>query len=76
MAAMPGPKPRPGRILPTRVDVLESAEHAAVLASPRAQRARSLRPGVRPFRCFRGGEVSKTLPRICRVVPGMQLLCI
>lgn len=75
VAAMPWPKPGRGRILPTRVDVLGSAEHAAVLASPRAQGARSSRPGGRPFRCSRGCGVSKTLPRIRRVVPGARLHC-
>lgn len=75
VAATPRPKPRRGRILPTRVGVLGSAEHSAALASPRAQGARSLRPGVRPFRCLRGGGVSKPFARICGVFPGLQLQC-
>lgn len=75
VAATPRPKPRRGRILPTRVGVLGSAEHSTALASFRAQGARSLRPGVRPFRCFRGGGVSKPFARICRVFPGLQLQC-
>lgn len=56
--------PERGRILPTRVGVFGSAEHAAVLPSPDALGARSLRGVMRSFRCSRGGGVSKALQRI------------
>ena len=63
VAATLRPKPRRGRILPTRVVVLGSAGSAPVLSSPSAQVAQSLRPTVHPFRCSRGGGVSR-IPQV------------